>query len=781
MNNINFIIEEEDEFIVENKDNNEFIKDLFNKMNEFSNEAKNKIIHQYEMSNQDEKQLLKQNYCFLKNKNKNKPMLLYEKIKLCENLLSQDEKYKIISEINKKNRPILKHVQAKKTEIANKYICQSLLAGNVVMAATKNTISANTQWGLRLVGDLEKKNILKNSKEEIVLLTSTQNTLNDKVTHVSSLDKLLRLLSSKDSKIKLIMICCNSIRINDIIEILESNYNKLKKNNYDLYYDEAHNIKNGIITFMPCIEEILSNQFVVNFTLMSASCENLLDLNSDNKIIKKYYNKNTENNYLWIKHILEKNAIDYTQICNLNSDSQNYSSFKEAIQITFEELQDHNEYNKYDDDVSFNLELFKSCYTKITDPDIIKTRLEFDHCPFLKNEKEALIIGKNLLDNFYTYENEKIILEDKFTLHIMNTPCRIILTVTLIHHALTQSYNPVCIGFYNLDTDNKEELDSVHIWFNPNGQIKCINYKKDIMLHKNKKERNEQINDIIIFMKDKYNITDRPYICFGNEEHTGESLTYVNYKYDTVRSCTMLPSSSTSNSKSPQVFGRLNYTTDKFVEVDPNFKKPIKFMVGYKKDIDNAIQNEENNDLHVQLLESRTNNDNVQNEENITISFDKKDKREEDGSIIAIPVKIEINEETDIRIIEMKDILKKDKRNKKERNRILEIINDCYHDNTIDITDKSEKFVNKNSRQINTIFKLTGVRAYKNGHKINAYNIESYSSYHNTSIPYTNDKQSMKGKNTCQLEVSIDRYIKNNNNEEPFKNFFRTMWLGYKY
>jgi len=779
MNKIDFDIADDDE-VIEDEDNNKIIiEDLLKKMNDFANEEKNKIIHNFNISNKDEKKLLRKTYCFLNHKNKNKPLLIYEKINFCEKLLSEDEKYKIISEIQKKNRPILKHVQAKKTEIVNIYACKSLIEGNIVIAATKNTIAANTQWALRLIKDLETKNMLQNSKEEFVLLTSIPNNLDDKVTHVSCLDKLLRLLSGKDSKIKLIMICCNYIRINDIIEILDSNYNKLKKNKYDLYYDEAHNIKNGIITFMPCIEEILSSQFVVNFTLMSASCENLLDLNSDDKNLSKYYNKNTENNYLWRKDILKKNAIDYTQICNLNSDSLNYSSFKESIQIPFEELQDHNEYNAYEDDISFTPELFKSCYPKITDPEIIKTRIEFDHCYFLKNEKEALTIGKNLLDNKFTHGNEKIILEDEFTLNLINTPCRIILTIALINHALTQSYNPVCIGFYGVDTNKKEELDSVHIWFNLDGQITCINYKKHIMPHNNKKERNEQINDIIHFMEITYNISrNRPYICLGNEEHTGESLTYVNYKYGHVRSCTMLPSSSTSNSKSPQVFGRGNYTTDKFVEDDPNFKKPKKFIIGYKKDIDNAIQNEISNDLHVELLKSRENNDNVQNEENTNIRFGKKDKREEDGSIIGIPVKIEINEETDERIIEMKNILKKDQRNKKERDRILKIINDCYNDHTIEITDKSEKFVNKNIRQINTIFKLTGVRSYKKDHDIKGYNIGSYISYHNTSLPYTNDKKSMKGKNTCELEVSIDRYIKENM-ETP--NFFRTMWLGYKY
>ena len=63
----------------------------------------------------------------------------------------------------------------------------------------------------------------------------------------------------------------------------------------------------------------------------------------------------------------------------------------------------------------------------------------------------------------------------------------------------------------------------------------------------------------------------------GNYTPTGESLSYVNYKYGTIRvNCRLI---STNAEEDYQEACRSNYMLTKFVENDSNWQCPIKYLI----------------------------------------------------------------------------------------------------------------------------------------------------------------------------------------------------------
>jgi hypothetical protein len=772
-----------------NIDEKKNINNLLKKTCKMVGERYEIIKNMYDISDRIGKNNLKKKHPFLKHKDNR--LMFHEILRLCDDDLNEDEKNILIKYRRDCIKGVYKHIQSKKTAIANIIISEGLKKGKFIIALAKNTLIANEQWFLRLVSDLENSYKHTNIKEIIAVLTSEASNLNGKATHFNKVDKLICSLIRPNNKIKLLFICSNQIRINDIIKILESNLSLSdeKQQSFEIYYDEAHNNKDGIIPNLRYIEHMFMFPYLDNIYPITGTPEDLFNLNSNSSIMKKNYDNNTENNYFWKKNLLEQNAFNYTPFCDLTSLSSGYSSFKDAIPINFESIKQDPMFSNYDD-VNFKIDLFKHCHPNISNEEEIDKKIGVEHSRFMKNERDAYIIGKNIIDNYITktfthnqelHEDEKLFLKGEFNLHIINTPKRIIFTVSLIDYLLDKDYEPVCIGLYTLQDPQKKKIGTVNVWFKHNGEIKTISYERDINSNNEKLETNNKIDKIISYMENTYNISkDRPYIVVGNYEQTGESITFVNSSYGMVRSTTVLPSSEITKYKDPQVYGRINAVLDRFLEKNPNFVVPPKFMLGYEKNIQNALDNEAANDLRIQLFKEMLEGT-VENPPDINerLKFEKH-KSENDGNIIAYPVKIEINDIRDTRIEELFELFKKDKRSP-FFNKILEIIDDCYHDGTIDITDNMGKFIDKENRRIRDIFSIYGVRTFSKDkeHKPDGYNIEHYVDCHNNNIQYTNDKKKMS-KNQCQLEVCITKYEKMIDGKK-FINWPKTLWLGYKY
>jgi hypothetical protein len=775
--------------------NDENIELLLDKALSFYNHKLREINSKYENSKDAiVRKEMRNNYKFLGRKDKR--LYMYEILKLCGDNITKDEKIAIIKNRKKIIQGIYKHPQAKKTYLSNIEIINSINLNKFIIAITKNTLFANEQWFLRLVSDLKKIYPTEKLSEIIAVLSSEKSDFNGDATHFKTIYKLIFELRKTTCKCKILFICSNTTRYNGIFDILDLNTSLRaeQKKQIELYIDEAHNTEEGIPPNRHYIENMMIYPYIKKIVPITGTYEPLFEITP--KMIKKNYIKN-ENNFFWTKKNLDTNAINYTNICEIKSNSYQYSSLNDAGKVTFEEIKENNEYINYEDN-DFSEELYKYCYPDITKPEDIEKKRRIEYHTFMKNENDAFCIGKNLLNNYlkveYEYDgnsiSEKLIKPNEFNIYLFRTPKRVVFTVGLIHHALRQSYKCICIGLYNKKETNSKKETKIHIWYKHNDdKTVTISYEHKINKDKKKKETNEKIFEIIEYLKSIGINTNVPIIIFGNYQNTGESITFVNHKYGTIRAVIILPENYVASSRDNQTLCRENYIGDKFFENDSNFIMPPKFIVGYDADLKFALEIEKSNDIRVDYLkESKVEdieNQNITND-NLIIEENSDDDCEIDGSNISIPVKIEINDESDERVIELRKILKDNKkRNESQRNRILEIIKELYFEKIIDITDPSEQLINSKERKINDKFNLEGIRTFSSasGDNIDNYRIESFHAKHCANRKFMNNPLKYK-KFDCQIEVCLTKYekiLKISGSETTFINWPKTIWLGYKY
>ena len=415
----------------------------------------------------------------------------------------------------------------------------------------------------------------------------------------------------------------------------------------------------------------------------------------------------------------------------------------------------------------------------------------------MRHERDAFNLCKNMLDNYYIIEdyeygddiisNEKIIKPGEFNIYIFRTPNRIIFNVAVIKYALEQEYQPICIGLYNGGKNTK-----IHIWYKENNNMITISYEQEIKKDDTKKETNEKICEIIEFLKRKNINVNVPFIIFGNYKNVGESITFVNYKYGTVRAVTILPELTSSKSRDNQTVSRSNHTTDKFKEHDILFTMKPKFIIGYESHLNDAIDVEKENDDRVDMLKENainTNisvrNENIEDDNNIIV-INEEDDINGDGSKIAIPVKIEINDTDDKDYIEFRNILiENTKRDVNMRRRLLLLMDTMYHNGIADIIDQTGKLLNSEERKIKPEFTLENIRTFNSNlnHNSENYRIERFDAKHKVEQPYMNEKTKYKSCQ-CQIEVCLTKYTKEIITDDKsctFINWPRTIWLGYKY
>ena len=776
-------------------DNNETINSeqnnmLIKKAYELSKEKLKNILKNYLEAEPHVKKELRNKYKFLNRKDKK--LYMYELLKLCGDELSRDEKKYIIKNRRQTIKGIYKHCQAKKTAICNIEIMNSLICDKFVIAITKNTLFANEQWFIRLVSDLKKQYPNKKLQQIVAVLTSEKSDLNGQATHFKNISKLICQLVKNDNSFRILFICSHSTRYKEIFEILELNENiqETQKKIFDIYIDEAHNPEEGIPAHRSHVENMLIYPKLGKIVPITGTNPELYEFTT--KSLKKNY-KHPKNNYFWHKSILDKNAFNYTQYCDITSSSENYSSLQDAGQITFEEIKQDNHFTEYND-IEFSEELYKYCYPNEENIVTIDKKRQLEHHNFMRNERDAFNLCKNMLDNYYVIEdykygddiisNEKIIKPGEFNIYIFRTPNRIIFNVAVIKYALEQEYQSICIGLYN------GKNTKIHIWYKENNNTITISYEKEIKKEDKKKETNEKIYEIIEYLKSKNINVNVPFIIFGNYKNVGESITFVNYQYGTVRAVTILPELTSSKSRDNQTVSRGNHTTDKFKEHDILFTMKPKFIIGYKSNLIAAINVEKENDDRVNMLkENEKNNITVRNEnieDDNTIDLNEEEDVNGDGSNIAIPVKIEINDTDDNDYIEFRTILiENTKRDVNMRNRLLLLMNTMYHNGIADIIDQTGKLVNSKERKINPEFTLENIRTFnsKLNHNSENYRIERFDAKHKVEQPYMNEKTKYKSCQ-CQIEVCLTKYTKEiitDDKTATFINWPRTIWLGYKY
>jgi hypothetical protein len=695
-----------------------------------------------------EKQIFVERYPFLKYKYKYPHF--HELINKFD--YTEEERDIIIKHHIKKIVGIYKHAQSGKTEILNNIIILNLKNRTNNICLTKNTLEANNQWEKRLVADIKKDEYLNKFKiKETVYIISSKKPEskhpNNEPTHCKNMDEFIRIITSKENKNApyVLFICSNDTRVcSDIPKFLHSYTSFEIKLPIDLLVDEAHNDKDGITNRKNIFEYILINPYIRRLIPCTATPSPL----------------HHENSILWRKQNLENFAYDYT-INKYKSDSPEYSSLHDANPIYLEDIRKYPNYKNYNfhefDDALFRKHFTKSPkYLSIMKKDIseeekrrlieeqidYRKKLEFHR--FLVNEKNAANDGFNIIDNITgTFDNG---------ISLITTPCRTVLTETLMLHAVNQPYNPLVIGLYG---------GKIHYMFSNSKKIIQDTFSDQSIL-------NDKIFSIIQICKKKRDVNS--VIIIGNPQTTGESITFVHSEYGTLKNEVNL--SIGNESQNNQIYSRLNYLTKKFLEKDPGFECPAKYMIGTQSSIQEALYMEKMNDRII----DKEKTDTVVIDDRVCIEEDNKEN-------IAIPIKCEIQDNS-LHVDSIKRLFDKPKCNDEDKKILMNLLKICLENGDIVMFDKTKRFT--------CDFKLKDIRRYrkhtdqenqerkeKMGEKYKEfesdYRFDSYEGSHNLDKPYINNKNAIDV-NECELLCCLNKYSYNG-----CTNPTHTFWISYRY
>ena len=672
-----------------------------------------------------------------------------------ESIFSEVEKHMIYSYCISKIRGLYKHAQALKTGFCNGQLITGFSEEKTLsICVTKNTLEANSQWLERLYKELDSRYPKVKLNDKIMIISSKKDNLNGNATHCKNIDVAWSYLK-KTNHFKIIFICSNKVRIQDIYEIAISFSNlKLELNkNLRIFHDEAHNPKEGIPPFRDIIENILVLPNILSYQPITASLGKIVD----------------NDNPLWINNNLEKYAINFTEFDNTKSDNPTYSSCSDYTKITFESLNRNCNWINYE-----NYEITRENFMNVTDKYKYKTldeltndeikdidkRRTLEFCIFMKfnKEKEALSNGFNVL-NLNTILETSYFIEDEFNLHIISTPNRKIISQEICIKAIEMDYNPIVLGIYG------NQGNKFHLFINGMKE-QCVDDKMG------DGEFNTKLFNLITYLKDMRICTMRPFIIVGNYTPTGESLSYVNYKYGTVRSVIRLIS--TNAEEDYQSACRGNYMNTKFLENNADWKPSKKMLIGHQNFIDNALSYEAENDARIDWL------NNIPIEDistNIILPSFNSNSLTSNG-ITAIPIKIDLNT-SEPKIQQLLEIASKTRRDTEDKANFMEILKECCENDEIECTliDKSGKF--------NWDMTLKDFRCYKYKQnqppKPGYWKFKNYQNNFKTGQPFINNNNN-HNVSDCEILICKDKYIiKDTDSKILEQNFTSTWWMGYKY
>ena len=379
-------------------------------------------------------------------------------------------------------------------------------------------------------------------------------------------------------------------------------------------------------------------------------------------------------------------------------------------------------------------------------------------------EKEAVINGLNSLNMNDLLEYEYFI-KNKGNLHIFSTPCRKIITRYLSLKAIEKDYDPIVLSIYG------NEGDKYHL---------LIRGREEQPVDRimGKGEFNEKLYKLFKYLyKNKINI-NRPIIIIGNYNPTGESLTFVNYKYGIIRGNIRLIS--TTMEEDYQGGCRSKFMTNKFIEhCGSNWTPPHKFLIGESKFIENCLIYEQENDARIDFIRNRDVSGEDITPVPLKLLTDCKTDSSSTGEI-AIPIKLEIEDDSDDKIDQLREIMCPEKPKNRlkpdEKRIILGLIKECIDEGIIKMTDKHNKFSFY-------IFTLIDVRCWKkkyHKHDPNIWKFNNYKINHNSDSLFMNNKNG-HNKNECELKLCLDTYSTLNKKGERIVNNKNIMWMGYKY
>lgn len=655
-----------------------------------------------------------------------------------------------------KIRGLFKHAQALKTGLCN----QQLITGfseekTLDICITKNILEAKAQWMTRLNNELHNRFPNSNLSDVIMVISSKKNDLDGNATHCTNMDNAWSLLK-KPNNYKLIFICSNKARIQNVLEIAESflGLREDLRKNLRIFHDEAHNIKEGIPPYRRIIENFIFLENVIMYQPISASLGDIVDIN----------------NPLWQKENLDNYAINFTKFDNTKSDSPNYSSINDYKKIDIEELQKKKEWQDYgiheisrETFIKLDLKYCNKNKDDLSDIELkdIDRRRKLEFCSFMENDREktALNNGLNLL-NLNKILQTQHYSKTNFNLHIMSTPRRNIITQELCKAACNKEYNPIVLGIYG---------SKYHLFDKGRDEIIVDNEMGD-------GEFNEKLYNLKKYLEGIGINTNRCWIIIGNYSPTGESISFVNYKYGTVKSVIRLIS--TNAEEDYQASARGNYMNTKFKKNDSDWIQPIKYLIGEKACINNALSYERENDARIDSFSDQSLNTNTNNVILPEIVSESQTRINTGNTSIPVKIKMDTNTVHNPYYKELIDIASKKKRTEDDKTCFIKLLQKCIDDEEIDceINDKSGKLDLKN-------IELNGFRCYNKTCKNEKgyWKFQSYKSNFEAGLPFINSTGT-HSIGQCEILVCQEYYIlKDVNGKTIEKNPPSEWWLSYKY
>lgn len=691
---------------------------------------------------------------------------------------------------------VFKHVQSLKTSFCNRLLINGFSEKNTVsICITKNNLEANEQWLVRLYKELKDKYPEKNLVDMIMVISSEKkNNLGGNATHCKN-ESVAWSHLKKLNNFQIIFVCSNKTRITDVFNIADSflNLRDGLRKNVRIFHDEAHNAKEGLpVKFNRIIiENLLLKENVLSYHPITASIGDIVD----------------ENNSLWKSFNLEWTAINYTEFDNTRSDDSTYSSISDYEIIPIEELQKNEQWQNYNisqisrenfmkvsdmynrEDIDnlkdINLELLlefindngddnerreeiektKDKIKKIKDIDHRRT-LEF--CQFMKNDREKTALNNALnllnLNNLLQKEHYS---GGKRNIHIMNTPRRNIITHEICNTAYKMDIKPIVLGIYG-SKDGK-----YHLFINGHSE-KFVDKIVDNEMGNG--EFNTKLYNLMKYLEGLGINTNCCWIIIGNYYPTGESISFVNYHYGTIKSVIKLIS--TNPEEDYQCAGRGNYMVSKFKENDSEWTPPPKYLIGEDAFINNALSIERLDDERVDSLEYCSNKS-IINSINLP-SYNSREQTHTKKDNTSIPVKIimDTNIENNIYYEKLMNIARIKKKNENDKTVFINLLRECidHEENDCYIEDKTGKLDLKN-------ITLNGFRCYNRKliTEKGYWKFKNYQTCFNDKRPFINSKND-HSIGQCEILVCDHKYIlKDENGTIIEENPSNHWWLSYKY
>ena len=219
----------------------------------------------------------------------------------------------------------------------------------------------------------------------------------------------------------------------------------------------------------------------------------------------------------------------------------------------------------------------------------------------------------------------------------------------------------------------------------------------------------------------------------------------------------------------------------KFLEFNPDWIQPDKYLVGHNRFITNSLDYEAENDARIDNMTTIDDDGIIRPNELVEHEL-----VVDSGGTIAPPVKIYFPDimDTDIpEVVAIRTILAKSIRNKDDKKEFTRLLRKCIDDQSIDCT-MHDKFKTDPIKQFKWTYELEDFRCYKkkgSPTKKGVWKFKNYKVHHTTTTPFMNNKNNHT-RGQFEILTCLDKYVITDDTETIIEENSKIIWwIGFKY